>query len=149
PGADSVAAAEQRLLAPVLVHERRVERPGVLRPEVEDVADLDRRAELQRAAAHRAAIALARLADVGEPGLVVATRRDAANMPAVPVRARDELPLAERLVRQNLAAEADGAERAAARTERLADLVVSRRTLRAAPPLEELRPPCPGRRPAP
>ena len=52
PWADSVAAAEQRLLLPVLVEEGRVERPrAVLVAEVEDVPDLDRGLELQRAAA--------------------------------------------------------------------------------------------------
>src|SRR5438067_11970980 len=106
---DPVAAAEQRLLAPVLVEERRLQRLRVLRPEVEDVADLDRRLEPERAAAFGTAVALDRLADVRETRRVVPTRLDPEQVPAVPVRARDELALAERVVREDLAAEADGA----------------------------------------
>ena len=63
---DAVAAADERLLLAVLVEERRAERLRVARPELEDVPDLDRGLEPQRAAALRARIALARLAQVGE-----------------------------------------------------------------------------------
>ena len=48
-------------------------------------------------------------------GCVVAAGLDAAQMPAVAVRAGDELALAQRLVGDHLAREADRAERAAAR----------------------------------
>src|SRR5689334_14557290 len=88
--ADAVAAAEQRLLLAVLVQERRVERLRVERAEVEDMAHLDGSAELQRAAALRAAVALAGVAEVGEARLIVAAGSDAAQVPAVAVRARDE-----------------------------------------------------------
>ena len=64
--ADSIASAEQRLLPAVLVEERRFEGFAVLVAEIEDVSDLDRRLELQGAAALRTAVALDRLADVGE-----------------------------------------------------------------------------------
>ena len=53
---------------------------------------LDRGPELQGAAALGAAVALDRLAQVGEPRLEVAARLDAAQMPAVAVGAGDELP---------------------------------------------------------
>ena len=82
-------------------------------PKLEDVPDLDRGLEPQRAAAVRAAVALARLADVGEARLEVAAGLDAAQVPAVAVRAGDELALAQRLVGDDLALEADRAERAA------------------------------------
>ena len=96
--ADAVAPADQRLLRAVLVEERRAERLRVARAELEDVADLDRRLEAERAAAHRDSVALAGLADVGEARLVVAAGLDAEQVPAVAVRAGDELPLAQRLV---------------------------------------------------
>ena len=41
--ADAVAAHDERLLLAVLVEERRAERDGVERAELEDVAELDRR----------------------------------------------------------------------------------------------------------
>src|SRR5581483_1435141 len=125
-GADPVAAADQRLLGPVLVEERRAERRAVLVAEVEDVAHLDRRLEGERAAALRAAVALARLPQVGEAGLVVAAGPNAAQMEAVAVGAGDELALAQRLVGDHLAVESDRTERAAARAERRPDLVVAR-----------------------
>ena len=59
-----------------------------------------------------------RLAQVGEARLVVAARLDAAQMEAVAVRAGDELPLAQRLVGDHLALEADRPERPAARRRR-------------------------------
>ena len=81
---DPVAAHHDRLLAPVLVEERRAERLGVERAELEDVADLDRRLDAQPAAALGAGVALARLADVRERRLVVAAclaRRAGATRP--------------------------------------------------------------------
>jgi hypothetical protein len=91
------------------------------------VADLDRSLEGERAAAFRTGVAFARLPDVGETRLVVATRRDAAEVPAGPVRARDELAFAQRLVRDDLAREPDRAERAALGAEPGLDLVVGGR----------------------
>ena len=61
-------------------------------------------------------------------GSVVAPGLDAAEVPAVAVCARDELPFAKRLVGDDLDVDADRAERAASRAERGADLVVGRRT---------------------
>ena len=84
----------------------------------------------ERAAAVRAGVALARLAQVGEARLEVAPGLDAAQVPAVAVRAGDELPVAQRLVGDDLALEADRAERAAGGAERGADLVVGRRARR-------------------
>ena len=77
---------------------RASERLGVPRAELEDVADLDRGRELQRAAAVRAGVVFGRLAQIGEPRLEVAPRLDAAQMPAVAVGAGDELPVAQGLV---------------------------------------------------
>ena len=95
------------------------------------MADLDRRLDAERAAALRARVAVLRLADVGEGRLVVAAGLDAAEMLAVLVRAGDVLALAERLVGDHLDVDADRAERAAARAERAADLLVGRRPERA------------------
>ena len=89
--------------------------------------DLDRDLEVERAAVDRAAVALLRLAQVGEARLEVAPRLHAAEVHAVLVRAGDELALAQHLVGDHFAGEADGAERAAARTERGADLLVGGR----------------------
>src|SRR5262249_57717859 len=97
---------------------------GVLAAEVEDVADLDRRLEAQRAAAVGTGVPLARLAQVGEPRLVVAASLDAAQVKSVSVRAGDVLALTQRLVGDDLAPPADPTDRPAARTEGLADLLV-------------------------
>jgi hypothetical protein len=59
------------------------------------VADLDRRLEAERAAAFGAAIALLRLANVGETRLEVAAVLDSAQVPAGAVRAGDELAFRE------------------------------------------------------
>src|SRR5260370_37383700 len=93
-GSDAVDPAEQRLLAPVLVEERRLERRRIEAAEIEDVPDLDGGLELQRTAALRTTVALLRLPQVGEPRLVVASRFHAAEMPARAVRAGVELVLA-------------------------------------------------------
>ena len=71
-GPDAVAAADQRLLRPVLVEEGRPEWRRVAVVELEDVPDLDRGLEAKCAAALGHAVAFVRLADVGEAGLVVA-----------------------------------------------------------------------------
>ena len=67
------------------------------------------------------------LADVREARLVVASGLDSAEVPAVAVRAGDELPLAKRLVGDNLDVDPDRPERAAVRAERGSDLVIRRR----------------------
>ena len=95
---DPVGAHHDRLLDAVLVQVPGAERLRVAGAELEDVADLDRRLEAEPAAANRARVALLRLPDVGELGLVVTARLDAAEVPAGAVRAGDELALAERLV---------------------------------------------------
>ncbi len=59
--------------------------------------------------------------------LEIASVLDAAEMPAGPVRAGDELPRAQQLVGDHLAREADRAERAGVRAEGGADLVLRRR----------------------
>src|SRR5262245_21471089 len=123
---DAVAPADERLLLAVLVEERRAERLGVARPELEDVPDLDRGLETQPAAAVGAGVALARLAQVGEAPLEVASVLDPAEVPAGPVGARDELALAERLVHDDLAGEADGADRAGIGAEASTDLLLGR-----------------------
>src|SRR6476660_5677882 len=97
------------------------------RLELEDVADLDRRLRLERAAVVRTGIARLRLADVGERGLVFASRLDAAQVPAVFVRAGHVLALAQRLVGDDLDLAADRAHRAAPGTEGGADLGFRRR----------------------
>src|SRR5581483_9187014 len=81
----------------------------------------------ERAAALRAGVTRLRLADVREGRVVVALRLDAAEVPPVLVRAGDVLPVAERLVGDHVDVDPDRAERAAARPERGADLVVGRR----------------------
>src|SRR5207249_7903631 len=114
---DSVAAAQERFFRTVLVEERRPERTGVETAEVEDVADLDRRLEPELAAALRTAVALAGLPEVRESRLVVTTCLDAAQVPSVAVGAGHVLALAKRLVSEDLALEADRAERPAAGAE--------------------------------
>src|SRR3954465_12296865 len=78
---DAVAAHDERLLLTVLVEERRAERLREARLELEDVAHLDRRLELQRSAAHRARVPPGRLAQVREARLEVTTRLDAPQVP--------------------------------------------------------------------
>ena len=90
--------------------------------------DLDRDLEAEPPAALGARVALLRLADVGELGLIVAARLDAAQVPAGAVRSGDELPLAQRLVGDDRAGEPDGPERAALGAEPRHDLLVCRRT---------------------
>src|SRR5439155_14360596 len=105
---------DERLLPPVLVQKRRAERFRVERLQLEDVADLDRGLHVERPAALRAGVAVLRLADVGEGGLVVTAGLDAAEMPAVLVRPGDELALAKRRVGHHLDAAPDRPERAPA-----------------------------------
>src|SRR5438034_8512473 len=107
PRADPVAPHDQGLLGPVLVEEGRLERDRVLRLELEDVTDLDRRLKAEPSAADGAGVVLLRGAEVGEAGLIVAAGLDAAEVDARPVRARDVLAHAERLVGDHLAVEAD------------------------------------------
>src|SRR5207249_3695037 len=118
-----VRAHDQRALLAVLVEKRRVERLGVVRLELEDVAELDRRLELERAAALGAAVAFARLAQVGEARLEVTARLNPAEVVVVAVRADDILALLERFVGDHLDRGADRADRAARRAERGPDLL--------------------------
>src|ERR671935_93150 len=124
PRADPVAPHHERSLAPVLVEVHRAKRLRVERPELEDVAELERGLRDEPAATHRTRIAGIRLSDVREARFVIAPRLDAAQMPAVAVRAGNELPVAQRLVRDDLDLDAHGTERSAARAERRTDLVV-------------------------
>jgi len=112
---------------------------GVEGAEVEDVADLDRGLKDERTATQPAAVAFARLAQVGEPRLVVPARLDPAQVPPVAVCAGDELPLAQGLVGDHLAGEPDRAERAAACAECVRDLDVRRRAGCAGQRVVELR----------
>src|SRR4029078_6328278 len=118
PRSDPVAAAEEWLFLPVLVEERRPKRLRVEAAEVEDVPDLDCRAEDQRTAALRATVAVAWLSQVGEARLEVSSRLDTAQVPAVAVRAGHVLPLAQRLVCDHLAGEGDRGKRTPARAAR-------------------------------
>ena len=110
------------------------------------MADLDRGLEAEAAAADRARVALDRLPDVGEPGREVAAVLDAAQVPAGAVRAGDELALAQRLVGDDLAREADRAERAGVGAERRADLVLGRGPERRCRAPRRASPPRAGRR---
>ena len=76
--ADAVAAHDDRLELLVGVEELGIQRFGVLRAELEDVADLDRVPQGQPRAAPRAGIAVDRVAEVGEQvGLEIAVQVDA------------------------------------------------------------------------
>ena len=77
------------------------------------MAKLDRRLELERTAALGAAVAFARLAQVGEARLEVTARLNAAEVEVVAVRTDDVLALLERLVCDHLDRDADRADRAA------------------------------------
>src|SRR5438093_13610802 len=76
--ADAVAAHHQQLLLSVLVQECRMEGFAVVGTELEDVSDLDRRLNGERATAVRAAITLLQLPDVGEARLIIPARLHAA-----------------------------------------------------------------------
>ena len=89
--------------------------------------DLDRRRELSLPPQFGQVSPSCGRAQVGESRLEVAPGFDAAQMPAVAVGAGDELTLAQRLVGDDPPLEADRPERAAARAEGLADLVLGRR----------------------
>ena len=78
---DAIAAHHDRPLAARLVQIGRAERLRVARAELEDVADLDRRLDLDRAA-ERAAVAGLHLAHVGEAGAEVAAGLDPAQVKA-------------------------------------------------------------------
>src|SRR5262249_29248920 len=111
PGrADPVAPHNERTFPAFLVEEGGVERLRVEGPQLENVSDLDRCLKAKLATALRAGVALPRLADVREPGLEVAAGLHAAKMPAVRVRAGNELSLPERLVGDDLDRRADRAQ---------------------------------------
>src|SRR5690606_26153282 len=80
--ADPVGAHPDRVLGAVLVEVARAERLGVTRPELEDVADLDRRLDPDRAAVG-AAVASGDVADVAPVDVEVAARLDAAQVAAL------------------------------------------------------------------
>src|SRR5439155_245506 len=69
---------------------------------LEDVAELDRRLLEKLAVALRTRVAGICLPDVREDRVVVAAGLHTAQMPAVPVCARHELPIPQRLVRDNV-----------------------------------------------
>src|SRR6266700_2020013 len=94
--------------------------------EHEDVPDLDRRLDAERAAALRAGVAVLRLPDVDEGWVVVAAGLDAAEVPSVLVGACDVLALPECLVRDHVDLDADRPEGASARPEGVANLLVRR-----------------------
>ena len=60
------------LLLAVLVEERRLERLAVVRPELEDVAHLDRGLQAERSAALRTGVTLSHFADIRKASLEVA-----------------------------------------------------------------------------
>jgi hypothetical protein len=111
------------MLDRLLVEVRRVERDGIVRPELEDVPDLDRGAKRERTATARAAVPLAREPDVGGAAVEVPATLDAAVVIAGAIRPGDELALAQCLVDDDLPVEADRAERPGLGAERLDDLV--------------------------
>src|SRR5204862_7259796 len=90
------------------------------------------------AAAFRARIAGVRLADVGEPRVVVAPGLDPAQMPPVAVRAGDELALAQRLIGDDVDRHSERTERPAARAVDGPDLLVGRGTVGLAERRHEL-----------
>src|SRR5207244_10715465 len=98
----AVAAHYEKFLAAVLVEEARLEPFAEVRPELEDVTDLDRRLNRQRPAAYWTPITLLQRPDVGEPRLIIAARLHPAQVPTVAVRPRDELPIAPQFVRDDL-----------------------------------------------
>src|SRR5207245_7880853 len=69
-------------------------------------------------------ITLLQRPDVGEPRLIIAARLHPAQVPTVAVRPRDELPIAQQFVRDDLDVNAHRAQRAAAGAEGRSDLVV-------------------------
>ena len=90
--ADPVRAHDDRVALAVLAEVGRPERIGVLRPELEDVADLDTVAQDDRLPAGRTGVALLGVGDVGDHiGLVVAPDVDVAQVVALAIRAGDEV----------------------------------------------------------
>ena len=126
-GTDAVAAHDDRPFAPILVDERRIEGSRVERPELEDVSDFDRRLDQEVAAAHGTGVARLRLANVREGRVEVASRLDAAEVPAVTVRTGNELTFPQRLVGNHFDRDVQRPDRAAVCTEGLANLVIRRR----------------------
>jgi hypothetical protein len=99
---DSVTPHHDRMLAARLVEVCRAERNRVVRTQLEDMTDLDCDLEPEPASAHRAAVALFRLAEVDEAGLEIASGLDSPEVSPVVVRAGDELPVAESVVRHHV-----------------------------------------------
>src|SRR5207245_11070307 len=86
---DAVAAHDDRLLASRLVEIHRVERDGVLRPEFEDVADLNGFLDDERLAALDARLTGGDGVPVGGAAAEVSARADAAQVDGVAGRAYD------------------------------------------------------------
>src|ERR687887_534558 len=107
-GADPVAAHDQRSLLPALVEVRRVERIAVVGAELEDMTNLDRCLEGERASTVRAAVAFFHASDVREARTIITVRLDPEQMPAVAVRAGHVLAVAEELVGDDLDVDVDG-----------------------------------------
>src|SRR3954452_15328696 len=124
--ADAVAPHHDRLLDAVLVEVHRAHGFAEARAELEDVADLDHGLDREHAVAHRAAISVLDLVEVGELSLEVAWRLDAGEMPPGAVGTRHPRPLAQRLVGDDAAdasgPDADGPDRAGPGPERRLDL---------------------------
>src|SRR5207244_2590103 len=110
-GSDAVRPHHDRPLGAVLVQNARTKSLRILGAELEDVSDLDRGPELQRAAAHRTPVTFFGDAKICKPGVKVSAVLDTLQVPARPVGARHELTPAKRLVGDDLALEPDGAER--------------------------------------
>ena len=97
PDADPVRAHDDRVRLAVLAEVGRAGGVGELRPELEDVADLDPVAQDDRLAADRAGVALLGVRDVGDDvGRVVAPDVDVAVVEALAVGAGDEVRLSVR-----------------------------------------------------
>ena len=95
--------------------------------------------ELQRAAAARAGVALAREPDVGDLGLEVAAVLDAAQVETRAVRPGDELPFAQRLVEHDPSRRSRRARATPARRRTLFGSRPSARGARRAERADELR----------
>jgi hypothetical protein len=92
PDADAVRAHDDGVALAVLAQVHGAGRDGEVRPQLEDVADLDPLPELHRRAARDAGVALAGLGDLGDDvRRVVARDVHVLHVPADAVRAGDEV----------------------------------------------------------
>ena len=97
---DAVTAEHQRLMCPVLGEVGRLHLFGVVRAELEDVADLDATLDRHPSAALRTGIALAYVVHVNGLAFEVAPRQDIAHVRVLLVRAGDVRPRLDRRVDQ-------------------------------------------------